>query len=234
VLRTLLESQAKSSRRAGGTAISIALHTAIIGGAIVATARATTAPREKPEVRPDVIYAAPPVPRKMPPATSTSRTSTSAPVVPVVRPVFMAPISVPDHLPAIDYTRPPADGMIFGRGAPLVGPPPGNGGLGSSPDGVYTERLVEKVAAPQPGNPAPVYPAPLRSAQIEGTVVARFVVDTSGRAEPNSITFAESTHAQFSEAVRQALLRSRYLPATIAGHPVRQLVEQRFAFTLTR
>jgi hypothetical protein len=74
----------------------------------------------------------------------------------------------------------------------------------------------------------------LRASQIEGNVVARFVVDTTGLAEPESITFPEATHAQFAEAVRQSLLRSRYLPAMIGDHHVRQLVEQHFAFTLTR
>ena len=87
---------------------------------------------------------------------------------------------------------------------------------------------------PRPGNPAPAYPPALRAAQIEGSVLARFVVDTTGRAEPASISFPEATHEQFAEAVRQSLLRSRYLPAIVSERPVRQLVEQRFAFTLTR
>jgi protein TonB len=110
----------------------------------------------------------------------------------------------------------------------------GGGGLASPTDGVYTPTLVDKAAAPQPDNPAPVYPASLRSAQIEGTVLAMFVVDTLGRAEPATIRLTETTHPQFAEAVRQSLLRSRYLPAMVRGRPVRQLVEQRFAFTLTR
>jgi protein TonB len=79
-----------------------------------------------------------------------------------------------------------------------------------------------------------VYPAALRSAQIEGEVVARFVVDTTGRAEPASISFPAATHPQFADAVRLTLLRSRYFAAMIGGRSVRQLVEQRFAFTLTR
>jgi hypothetical protein len=74
----------------------------------------------------------------------------------------------------------------------------------------------------------------LRAAQIEGSVVARFVVDTTGLAEPESITFPEATHAQFADAVRQSLLHSRYLPAVLGDRHVRQLVEQHFAFTLTR
>jgi protein TonB len=94
--------------------------------------------------------------------------------------------------------------------------------------------MVEKAAMPQPGNPAPVYPAALRAAQLEGDVVARFVVDTSGRAEPGSIAFPRVSHPAFAEAVRHALLQSRYVPAEVAGHSVRQLVEQRFLFALRR
>jgi protein TonB len=90
------------------------------------------------------------------------------------------------------------------------------------------------VVAPRPGNPAPAYPASLRSAQVEGSVLARFIVDTTGRVEAASINFPEATHALFADAVRQSLLRSRYLPAVLGEHAVRQLVEQRFAFTLTR
>jgi protein TonB len=99
---------------------------------------------------------------------------------------------------------------------------------------VFTAPAVERPAAPRADNPAPAYPVSLRSASLEGIVVARFVVDTTGRAEPESITFTAATHPLFAEAVREALLRSRYLPALIRNRPVRQLVEQRFAFTLTR
>jgi len=142
---------------------------------------------------------------------------------------------VPNHLPPIDLTQTPTDERLFtGTGGSLVSSVQGDGGLASPTNGVYTIRLVDKAAAPRPGNPAPAYPAALRAAQIEASVIAQFVVDSSGRAEPASIAFTGVTHAQFAEAVRQSLLRSRYLPAVVNGRPVRQLVEQRFAFTLTR
>jgi TonB family protein len=110
----------------------------------------------------------------------------------------------------------------------------GQGADGSSgtEGGLYTEPMVDKAAMPRPGNPSPTYPAVLRAAQLEGSVTAHFIVDTLGRAEPASIAFPEASHPAFAEAVRQSLLRSRYLPAIVAGHPVRQLVEQRFTFAL--
>jgi protein TonB len=135
----------------------------------------------------------------------------------------------------IEFLRlPTAEPVVVGTPRiGLAGQPPGKDSLGNRP-GVYTSELVEKVVAPRPGNPVPAYPASLRAAQIEGSVVARFVVDTTGRVEAASINFPEATHLLFGEAVRQSLLRSRYLPAVVADHTVRQLVEQRFAFTLTR
>jgi protein TonB len=234
MLRTLLESKATPSRRAAGTVISIAAHSAAIALAVVATARATSAPLP---IKPDVtqVIFAPPARHEQPRMTHALNASSARTVVPAVRPLLMAPVAVPTHLPPIDSSRPPTDEHWFDRThTSLAAAGQGEGGLVSPPNGIYTERLVEKAVAPRPGNPAPVYPAALRSAQLEGSVVARFVVDTTGRAEPESITFPEASHSQFADAVRQALLRSRYLPAVVGGRPVRQLVEQRFGFTLTR
>jgi periplasmic protein TonB len=235
MLRTLLESQATRNRRAAGTAVSIGIHTAIVALAIVATARASSVSpgREHPD-RLD-----PPIYRVLPPQPTHTERAAQHPggsfVVPPVRPVLIAPVHVPTELPPIDLGRPAIDEHIWdGAHATLAIGIQGGGSLASPSSAVYTDRLVEKAAAPRPGNPAPLYPAPLRAAQLEGSVLARFVVDTTGRAEPASISFAEASHPQFAEAVRQALLRSRYLPAMLGGGPVRQLVEQRFAFTLTR
>jgi hypothetical protein len=60
----------------------------------------------------------------------------------------------------------------------------------------------------------------------------RFVVDSTGSVEPGSVAIITSTHSLFGEAVRRWLLRTRYVPADVAGHAVRQLVEQRVYFTL--
>jgi hypothetical protein len=59
------------------------------------------------------------------------------------------------------------------------------------PDGTilgqpYFDLQVEKQAAPMPGNPSPHYPDMLRSANVEGEVIAKFIVDSTGRAEPNT------------------------------------------------
>jgi protein TonB len=233
MLRTLLESQANPKRGVSGTAISIGVHTAIIGAAIVATARATTRRPEAPP--PSLIYRAEPVPPSpRPQASSTNRRDAGALVVPKV---LVPPVDIPKHLPPIDITKPIThegdfDTAPINLGVALPGGSPH--ALGSGNTGPLTSEMVDQAAVPRSDNPRPTYPAALRAASIEGNVVARFVIDTGGRAEPNSIEIVETTHALFADAVRQALLRSRYLPATLNGHPVRQLVEQRFAFTLDR
>jgi protein TonB len=236
MLRNLLESGAAPTRRAGGTAISVAAHTAAIALALVATARATAVKSDGDKPDRDLVYrvATPSVEK-----TTHSQRGRPLPSIFVVPPVikgFPSPTIIPDHLPQIDLAPgPPSDFCFDCSGASLARSVLGDSDRLVHPrGGVYIDRLVEKAAAPRPGNPAPLYPVALRAAQIEGTVLARFIVDTTGRAEPASIQFPEATHAQFADAVKQALLKSRYLPAMLNGGPVRQLVEQRFAFTLTR
>lgn len=100
--------------------------------------------------------------------------------------------------------------------------------------GAYTEEVVEKIVAPRRGNPQPMYPPRLRHAGIEAGFLVRFVVDSSGRVDAKSIEFPATAHALFVQAVRSALLRSRYFPAELGGTRVPQLVAQQFKFILIR
>jgi len=100
--------------------------------------------------------------------------------------------------------------------------------------GVYSEALVERTVWPRRGNPAPGYPERLRSAGIDRRFFVVFVVDTTGRVEKESISFPPEANELFTQAVRRALLRSRYFPAEVAGRPVRQEVRQEFVFKLVQ
>ncbi len=55
----------------------------------------------------------------------------------------------------------------------------------------YFEFQVEKQVSPYPGNTAPRYPDMLRSANVEGEVLAQFVVDTTGRADMSHVQGAQ-------------------------------------------
>jgi len=235
MLRTLLESGASPTRRAGGTIVSIAVHTTAIALAIAATARATAVKTKADPPRGDIVY------HVLPAHTETSTHNVAGKplpgtYIPLVRRVIVPPVSIPSGLPPIDLAskglaQPQTD---FAGGGAIGGGVVDREWMGSPAGGVFTRELVDKPAAPRPGNPAPIYPSSLRAAQIEGTVLARFVVDSAGHAEVATIDFPEATHPQFAEAVRQSIIRSRYLPAMLQGRAVRQLVEQRFAFTLVR
>jgi TonB family protein len=96
-----------------------------------------------------------------------------------------------------------------------------------NPDVRYTAAaLVHQVA--------PVYPPALRLAGIQGSVDARFVIDTLGIVEPASVEVLESTHAGFEAAAKQAVRSARFNPARLGDVRVRQLTRQRISFRLNQ
>ena len=57
----------------------------------------------------------------------------------------------------------------------------------------------------------------LRSANVEGEVLAQFVVDTTGTAEMSTFKVLKSTHELFTQAVKNALPNMRSIPPKSAG-----------------
>ena len=88
--------------------------------------------------------------------------------------------------------------------------------------------------APVPGTGVPRYPDILRSAGVEGEVLAQFVVDTTGRVELNTYKTIRKSHDLFEAALRSALPNMRFLPAEVGGRKVKQLVQQPFVFALQK
>jgi TonB family protein len=76
----------------------------------------------------------------------------------------------------------------------------------------------------------PDYPQNLRDANIEGTVVVRFVVEVDGAVSNPSVS--GSPPAELAEISRRTIARWKFSPATRDGVPVRVLVEQRFLFKI--
>jgi TonB family protein len=74
------------------------------------------------------------------------------------------------------------------------------------------------------------YPPAMRASGEFGSVVAEFVVDTLGRVERQNFGIVSSTHAQFTEAVSEAVRAVVFRPAMRQGRKVRQLVRQPFDF----
>jgi protein TonB len=100
-------------------------------------------------------------------------------------------------------------------------------------DSVYSVLDVDSSVVRDPLSAAPAYPEPLREQSLSGSVLARYVVDTTGRADMTSFVVVRSTHPLFTAAVREALPQSRFTPAKIGQRVVRQLVEQEFYFRLS-
>jgi TonB family protein len=100
-------------------------------------------------------------------------------------------------------------------------------------DSAFSVLEVDSAVTRHPWSAAPAYPAEMLKQKLEGTVFVRYVVDTSGFADPSSFEVLRSTHADFTAAVRGALPDMRFNPARIGRRRVRQLVEQEFSFKIT-
>jgi TonB family protein len=98
----------------------------------------------------------------------------------------------------------------------------------------YFEFQVEKQVQQIPGTGALRYPETLRSTSVEGEVLAQFVVDANGRYVSGTFKVLKSSHELFTQAVKDALPNMRFYPAMIGGQSVPQLVQQPFAFSLSK
>jgi hypothetical protein len=76
----------------------------------------------------------------------------------------------------------------------------------------------------------PVYPDSLLAYGITGKVVAEFVVEATGLVNPLSVTMVSASSPEFYEAVRAALIASKFTPARKDGKPVRQVMLAPFEF----
>jgi len=104
-----------------------------------------------------------------------------------------------------------------------------------NPPGVYFEFQVKKAVSPRPGNSSPRYPDSLRTANVEGEVLAQFIVNENGRADLATFKVLKSNHEQFSAAVQHALPNFVFYPAELpSGQVVKQLVQMPFQFNLSK
>lgn len=232
----LLESARRAQRDPRGAFLSALLHALVIAGAIALTAG--TGRGSEPEVAevPLPLY---PVPRPEPVEPSRRAPSPPTPVTllppdlvapPLPTNIVAPPTDIPDGVP-MPMDRPGEGDFVIGPATPGARTD-GAGTAGSAPGAVLESHRVDVEVMPKPGNPVPRYPETLRAMRVEGTVVMEYVVGTNGRVERESIRMINTAHPMFEGAVRQALERSRFVPAEVAGAPVRQLVRQEFVFAL--
>ena len=101
--------------------------------------------------------------------------------------------------------------------------------VGSGP--AFMPHAVDTVAALVQSSLNPAYPDSLLQAQFGGTVLTRFVVDTSGFVEMQTLEIIDSAHRLFADAALLALRNARFSPAIRMGRRVRQIVSLPFRFS---
>src|SRR5690349_13856531 len=237
MFNNLIESKPKKQRTTGGLIFSGVLH-AIIGTAAVYGTLQATEKLEKPKAE-KVEFVdikkkeEPPPPKEVPPPP---KDVVMAPPPPKGFHVLTAPVKVPDVLPDIDLSKKVTDEADFSGKGVAGGTAKGVVG-GTAPvntDQPYFEFQVEKQVTTAPGSPQPRYPDMLKSANVEGEVLAQFVVDTTGRADMSTFKVLKSSHELFTQSVRNVLPNMRFYPAEIGGRKVKQMVQQPFTFALTK
>ena len=221
-MRIWLHSSVKSAAFGPSTVFSVVTHVALIGAAVYGTG---VRAREVEEAIAQRIFYLPP-PDRRPTADD-----------------------LVEHLQYLDVgsatpVKPErADGFVIApAGKQKSSAEGGNSGTearsqvqssnSESPDSVYSILDVEESAARTSGSAAPIYPPELMKEGKEGGVYIRFIVDTTGHADPASVEVVRATHALFAQSVQQAVPLMLFTPAMIGGRRVRQAVEQNFEFRI--
>jgi periplasmic protein TonB len=220
---TLLETKRRTQKKTllGVGATSLALHAALIAGAVYATLSARppdTAVRIDTTVvllTPAQRQPAPPPPAELAEPLRGFQTVT----VPSQLPTTVPKLDLQERFDPKDYS---GIGVEGGRANGVV--PSGNE--------VYTEALVEERPALLSAPPPP-YPDLLKLARIQGRVVLRAIVDTTGRVEPNSVVIASSPNPGFDPSAREWILKALFRPARLHGRAVRVHITQPLDYSIT-
>ena len=215
-------------------AFSAAVHGVLATAAVLATQRAVEEANAAPSDTTLVVLfqenRSEPKPAAPPPPVLAVITP---PPLPKGFQTISAPIDVPVEIPPVDLTDRFDPRNFTGIGA--------EGGvwdgweIAADGDGDGDQPVLAGAADEPPeviSSPKLKFPDMLRAAGIQGFVVVGFVVDTTGRAEPESINIVSTTNAGFDASAKQVIRKSRYRPARMRGRLVRSLVTMRVDFNL--
>jgi protein TonB len=234
MFNNLLESKPKKEKTTKWTATSSILVGGLIAFSAYATANAAIEAEKPKEEKIDFVEVKqeeppPPEPEPTPPPPDV----VAAPPPPKGFQVLTAPVEIPDVIPEIDLTKKVTEEADFSGKGVAGGTSKGVAGGTPTNDQTYFEFQVEKPVAPA-GGCQPKFPDMLRSSGVSGEVLAQFIVGTDGKVEPNSFKALKSDHDMFTAAVKSSLSCMKFLPAETGGRKVKQLVQQPFAFNLTK
>ena len=239
MLTVLLESRAARQRRVGSTILSALAHGTVIAAVVALTLPDRGNARQGPDaaaVAP-VTYVHPVAPAPDARAAAPRTDAPTEPSIPRIDlPTIDAPVITPTEIPPVDLSVPAttsdqilighrSSASSFGASSQSGIPVGGTGGVSDATAVDRAPRILGRAIEPR-------YPAALRSAGVQGHVLAEFVVDTTGRAELGTLRFPELTNPLFGDAVREALARYRFTPGELAGRKVRTRVAVPFEFRL--
>ena len=220
----LIESKQKSEKKKifGVGMISLALHTVIVTGAVVATLTAGPSDMStkvdtqmvflnQQEQKPD---------QPPPPQLDMQLKGFQTVVAPTDIPTNIPPVNLQEHFDPRDYSGVGVEGGV------ATGIVPGS-------DQVLSVDVVQEKPERLTG-PQPQYPPLLQQAGIEGRVMVQAIVDTTGRIEPNSVRVVESANPGFDQPAKVAVLKSLFRPGRVYGRAVRVLVAIPIDFKIGR
>ncbi len=206
----LFETKKRTNQKArfGVGVTSLALHAALIAGAVYATVAARPADTS---VKVDTTVVLLTQEQKAPEPSKAQLVEPlkgfQTVVVPTVIPTNVPPIDLEEKFDPKDYT---GIGVEGGRADGIT--PPENA--------VYAEAVVEERPALLSAPPPP-YPDILKQAGIQGRVLLGAIVDTSGRVEPSSIQIIKSPNPGFDVPAKSWVLKALFRPARLHGQAVR-------------
>jgi periplasmic protein TonB len=224
VVFTLLESRRKTSKKRlfGVGFASLAIHSAMIAGIVYATLHA--APSDN-HVRMDttVVLLAPQAQQKPVDPLAVRLVDAlkgfQTVAVPAQIPTDVPPVDLQQRFDPKDYS---GSGIEGGRANGIV--------VGGGE--VYAEALVEERPSLLSA-PPPVYPALLKQAGIQGRVILRAVIDTTGRVEPASVRIMKSPNPAFDQPTKDWVLKALFRPARLHGRGVRVFINLPIDYSLT-
>ncbi len=223
-MHLLLAEQQKPPRSLGATIVSITLHAGVIILLALKGQQVVDAVRVFVEETVQYLY---PVPRDigtLRPGMESAPAPADLRVFGSVTPPWREGVSGADGVGLGAH-----DGAIFTpnpSSAETIEP-----GIG---DNAMSTVEVDSIAVFDATSAAPEYPETMALRRVEGAAVLRFVIDSTGLIDMATVRVMSATHSAFARAVLEAMPRMKFRPASIAGHPVRLLVEQTFSFKIQR
>jgi TonB family protein len=224
VFDVLIESKRKKNLKKSANVgfVSLTVHSVLILGAVLATARAgqtdNTVKVDTAMVFLEQQQQQKP-PEQQPVQLDVPLKGFQTVVAPDVIPTNIPPVNLSEKFDPKDYS---GTGVEGGLATGIV--PTGNE--------VFMEAIVEEKPERLSGPPLQ-YPELLRQAGIQGRVLVQAVIDTTGRAEPNSVKVLQSPNPGFDQSAKNVVLKSLFRPARVHGRAVRVLINLPVDFKIT-